>query len=62
MEFSTSEVFGSMAYPVSETMQTVSGSAGEARWVYAVSKLAGEHLAHAYHKHLVDSPRLRCGR
>ncbi|MES2691172.1 MAG: NAD-dependent epimerase/dehydratase family protein, partial [Bacteroidota bacterium] len=22
---------------------------GEARWTYAVSKLAGEHLAHAYH-------------
>ena len=50
VEFSTSEVFGSMAYRVSEEMQTVSGSAGEARWVYAVSKLAGEHLAHAYHK------------
>jgi UDP-glucose 4-epimerase len=31
-------------------MQTISGSAGEARWVYAVSKLAGEHLAHAYFK------------
>jgi UDP-glucose 4-epimerase len=27
----------------------VAGSAGEARWTYAVSKLAGEHLAHAYH-------------
>jgi len=50
IEFSTSEVFGSMAYRVSETMQTVSGSAGEARWVYAVSKLAGEHLTHAYYK------------
>ena len=50
LDFSTSEVFGSMAYRVSEDMQTVSGSAGEARWVYAVSKLAGEHLAHAYFK------------
>jgi UDP-glucose 4-epimerase len=50
VEFSTSEVFGPMAYRVSEDMQTVSGSAGEARWVYAVSKLAGEHLAHAYFK------------
>src|SRR5204862_3232922 len=28
----------------------VAGSAGEARCVYAVSKLAGEHLAHAYYK------------
>lgn len=50
VDFSTSEVFGSMAYRVTENMQTISGSAGEARWVYAVSKLAGEHLAHAYFK------------
>ena len=50
LDFSTSEVFGSMAYRVSEGMNTVLGSAGEARWVYAVSKLAGEHLAHAYYK------------
>jgi UDP-glucose 4-epimerase len=50
IDFSTSEVFGSMAFRVSEDMQTTSGSAGEARWVYAVSKLAGEHLAHAYFK------------
>ncbi len=49
IDFSTSEVFGSMAYKSSETDQTVSGSAGEARWTYAVSKLAGEHLAHAYY-------------
>lgn len=50
IDFSTSEVFGSMAFRSSETDQTVSGSAGEARWTYAVSKLAGEHLAHAYHR------------
>lgn len=49
VDFSTSEVFGSMAYRSSETDQTVAGSAGEARWTYAVSKLAGEHLAKAYH-------------
>ena len=48
IEFSTSEVFGSKAYRVSEEDQAVAGSAGEARWVYAVSKLAGEHLSHAY--------------
>jgi UDP-glucose 4-epimerase len=48
IDFSTSEVFGSMAYRVSEDAHAVAGSAGEARWVYAVSKLAGEHLAHAY--------------
>ena len=28
------------------------GSVGEARWTYAVSKLAGEHMAHAYHEEL----------
>ncbi len=49
VDFSTSEVFGSMAYRSTEEDQTVAGSAGEARWVYAVSKLAGEHLAKAYH-------------
>ena len=49
LEFSTSEVFGPMAYRADESMPAVAGSAGEARWVYAVSKLAGEHLAHAYH-------------
>jgi UDP-glucose 4-epimerase len=50
IDFSTSEIFGSMAYKSTESDNTVSGSAGEARWVYAVSKLAGEHLAHAYYK------------
>jgi UDP-glucose 4-epimerase len=50
IDFSTSEIFGSMAYKSTEEDNTVAGSAGEARWVYAVSKLAGEHLAHAYYK------------
>lgn len=50
IDFSTSEVFGSMAYRVREDASAVAGSAGEARWVYAVSKLAGEHLAHAYYR------------
>lgn len=50
IDFSTSEVFGSMAYKSSEGDNTVAGTAGEARWTYAVSKLAGEHLAMAYHK------------
>jgi len=52
LDFSTSEVFGSMAFKSSEADNTVAGSAGEARWVYAVSKLAGEHLAKAYHSQL----------
>lgn len=50
IDFSTSEIFGSMAYKSREDSDTVAGSAGEARWVYAVSKLAGEHLSHAYYK------------
>ena len=50
LEFSTSEVFGSHAFRVQETASTVTGAVGEARWTYAVSKLAGEHLAHAYFK------------
>jgi len=50
IDFSTSEIFGSYAFKSTEEDNTVAGSAGEARWTYAVSKLAGEHLAHAYHK------------
>ncbi len=49
IDFSTSEIFGSMAFKSTESDETVAGSAGEARWTYAVSKLAGEHLTHAYH-------------
>lgn len=47
--FSTSEVFGQQAFRSSETDSTVMGNVGEARWTYAVSKLAEEHLAIAYH-------------
>jgi UDP-glucose 4-epimerase len=49
VEFSTSEVFGQHAFNVQEAHVTTIGSVGEARWTYAVSKLAGEHMAHAYH-------------
>lgn len=49
VDFSTSEVFGTHAFNASEGMVTTIGSVGEARWTYAVSKLAGEHMAHAYH-------------
>lgn len=52
IDFSTSEVFGPMSFRSKEGDQTVAGSAGEARWTYAVSKLAGEHLAHAYQSQL----------
>jgi UDP-glucose 4-epimerase len=49
VDFSTSEVFGRHAYKVEEIHETAQGSVGEARWTYAVSKLAGEHMAHAYY-------------
>jgi len=49
VDFSTSEVFGSHAFKPTEESNTISGSAGEARWTYAVSKLAAEHLTKAYH-------------
>ena len=50
IEFSTSEVFGTHAINAREGNVTTIGSVGEARWTYAVSKLAGEHMAHAYHQ------------
>lgn len=46
--FSTSEVFGAYGFRSRETDRTVIGVVGEARWTYAVSKLAEEHLATAY--------------
>src|SRR6201981_551836 len=49
VDFSTSEVFGTHADNVHEGHVSTIGSVGEARWTYAVSKLAGEHMAHAYH-------------
>lgn len=49
VDFSTSEVFGTHAYKVEETHVMSGGSVGEARWIYAVSKLAGEYLSHAYY-------------
>jgi UDP-glucose 4-epimerase len=52
VEFSTSEVFGTHAYKVEETHVTTQGSVGEARWTYAVSKLAGEYFTHSYYDEL----------
>src|SRR6478672_10056651 len=52
VDFSTSEVFGTHALNVEEGQVSTIGSVGEARWTYAVSKLAGEHMAHAYHDEL----------
>lgn len=50
VDFSTSEVFGRYAYRVSEGDVTSLGAVGEARWTYAVSKLATEHLCYVTHK------------
>jgi UDP-glucose 4-epimerase len=48
--FSTSEIFGQLAYHSAETSPAVVGNVGEARWTYAVGKLAAEHLAIAFHR------------
>lgn len=48
--FSTSEVFGQIAFQSNEASPAVLGAVGEARWTYAVSKLAEEHLAYSYYK------------
>jgi nucleoside-diphosphate-sugar epimerase len=50
IDFSTSEVFGRYAYNVTEWDATTLGAVGEARWTYAVAKLATEHLAMNYQK------------
>ena len=50
IDFSTSEVFGQSAFRAEESQITQIGAVGEARWTYAVSKLAGEHLTKAYHQ------------
>ncbi len=50
IDFSTSEVFGTYAFRAREADVTSLGAVGEARWTYAVSKLATEHLAHNYWK------------
>jgi UDP-glucose 4-epimerase len=48
LSFSTSEIFGSQAFQTTELSSAVIGAVGEARWTYAVSKLAGEHMALAH--------------
>ncbi len=50
VDFSTSEVFGTHVYHAEEMSATTLGRVGEARWTYAVSKLAAEHLVHNYGK------------
>lgn len=50
VDFSTSEVFGTHVYHAEEMSSTTLGRVGEARWTYAVGKLAAEHLVHNYGK------------
>ncbi len=50
VDFSTSEVFGKIAFGVSEGDESTISPVGSARWTYAVSKLAMEHLSHHYCK------------
>jgi nucleoside-diphosphate-sugar epimerase len=50
IDFSTSEVFGRFAYHVTEWDVSSIGAVGEARWTYAVAKLATEHLCMTYHR------------
>jgi len=50
--FSTSEVFGVNSFRVHEDAPASVGPAAEARWSYAIAKLAGEHLAKSYHREM----------
>jgi nucleoside-diphosphate-sugar epimerase len=52
IDFSTSEVFGRYAYKVTEDSSHALGAVGEARWTYAVAKLATEHLALSYQREM----------
>ena len=50
VNFSTSEVMGGAAYLCKETDPAMIGSSTEPRWIYAMSKLATEHICGAYHR------------
>lgn len=50
INLSTSEVYGEYTYKLGEGELTSVGAVGEARWIYAISKLAGEHAALSYYK------------
>jgi nucleoside-diphosphate-sugar epimerase len=49
IDFSTSEVYGPFVYNADENDSTIHGRVGVLRWIYAVSKLAAEHMTHCYH-------------
>ena len=48
MDFSTSEIYGPYSFRSREDDVAKVGPASEKRWIYAISKLAAEHFAHAY--------------
>lgn len=48
--FSTGEVFGTTAFRVTEDTPSTLQLDGEARWTYAVAKLASEYLLYSYYK------------
>jgi nucleoside-diphosphate-sugar epimerase len=50
VNFATSEIYGPMVFRARENDFSAQGPPGDLRWTYNVSKLAGEHLAMAYHR------------
>lgn len=48
VDFSTSEVYGPMAFGAKEDGATAQGQLKQRRWTYGISKLAGEGLTFAY--------------
>jgi len=50
VNFSSSEVYGPETSGAQETDMTTQGPVKVSRWTYSVSKLAGEHLAFAFHR------------
>lgn len=48
--FSTSEIYGSNAFGISENGNLLLHSVQDIRWCYCVSKLASEHLALSYYR------------
>ncbi len=60
VEFSTSEVFGQCSYKSKEHEINPKLVIHERRWTYAMSKLAGEFITHAYHlKHDLPTVTVR---
>ena len=50
VNFSSSEVYGPETSGAQETDMTTQGHVKVSRWTYSVSKLAGEHMAFAFHR------------